>query len=107
MIMAAVQGGKALIEMDMPLLNLNIRACHYGIVVYMPVIFGGITGHIMHMSPKIRVPCGGSGKIMSMPGSFSGPAVVVMLVQFVIHIKHPLLSIYAEAEILGMDYGDK
>jgi hypothetical protein len=107
MIMAVIQGSQALIEMDMPLLNLNIRTGHYGIVVNMPAVFRGITGHIMYMPSKIRISCGGSGVFMNMPGSFSGPAVEVMLVQLVIHCKHPLLLIYAEAVLLDMRDTDK
>ena len=102
MIMAAVQGGYALEEMHMSTFYLNVRTGYYRVVMYMVIIFGGITGHVVDMPAKIRVPGGSSRKIVKMPGCLAGSTLIAVRVQFVIHVMHPLLSIYAKAALLDI-----
>ena len=60
MIMAAVQGADALEEMHMSTFYLNGWTGYYRVVMYMFIFFGGITGHVVDMPIKIRVPGGSS-----------------------------------------------
>ncbi len=103
MIMAAVQGSYTLEEMHMPTFYLNVRAGYYRVVMYMFVVFSGITGHVVDMPAKIRIPGGSPGKTVRMPGCLAGSALIAVCVQFVIHVMHPpLLSIYAKAVLLDI-----
>jgi hypothetical protein len=88
--------------MYMPTLYFYVRAGYYRVVMHMFVLFGGITGHVVDMPSKIRVPGGCSGKIMKMPGCLAGSVLIAMRVEFVIHVMHPLLLIYAKATCLDI-----
>jgi len=49
----------------------------------------------MDMPFKIRVFGSCSGVIVEMCGSFAGSAFKAVIVQFIVHVMHPLLLIYA------------
>jgi len=89
MIMAAVQGGYTLEEMHMSAFHLNVRAGYYRVIVYMVAVLGGITGNIVDMPAKIRIFGGNPGKIVDMSGGLAGLALIVVRVQFIIHVSTP------------------
>lgn len=103
MIMIVVQRSNALVKMHMAFFYFNIRACDYGIVVHMTVIFRSITGHIVGMTVKIGVFGSNSGIFMEMSGLIAGLAAETVSVQLVIHNIHPLLSVYAGEVLLDSD----
>jgi hypothetical protein len=104
MIVTALIIRKTAEKMYMSAINLNIRAGYYGIIMCMVIVLRGIPGHVVCMTSKIRVFGGSSRELMEVSGCLAGFVVVTVSMQFVVHVMHLLLSVYAGRVFLDIGY---